>query len=1093
MKKLWFCLVSLCTLILVGCNNGDDSILDIPDGWSYQAVSLAVTPKTSRIPAGFTQQLEADALLDNGTTVRVTTNSALTWSSSDTNIATIDAKGLVTGLKKGSVTITAKGVNADGSTVSDTATIDVTDALVQSLQVTPPSASIAKGLTQQYTAVAQFSDHTTQDVTSSPSLTWSSSDEAIATIDNNGVATGNKEGGPITITATLSDKGKTYQGNAQLTVTNAIVTRLQVTPVKDTTVVGLSKPFTATAMLSDKSSVDVTNDPAVTWSTSDVSIATITSGATSDNGVATGVKEGEVTVTASGVANGQTFEGSATLTVIDAKIVGLAVTPKTESTPVGLTKAFTATATLDNSLTMDVTDKVSWSTNDNAIASITTGQPSDNGVATGVTTGTVTVTASIDSDGTTYNDDAQLTVTDAIITSLQVTPAKETTPVGLTKPFTATAYFSDGVTTQDVTNEPAISWTSSDTTIATITSSQASDNGVATGVKEGEVTITAKGKTAEGTDVSGTATLTVTAAVPTSLSVTPKTKDVAKGLTQQFTAKITYSNKTSADVTKDPATTWASDSDNATIDSDGLATGAKLGTSTITATNGSLSDSGELTVTDAVVESLQVTPATASVAKGLTQNFTATAMMSDGTSPDVTNDSGLVWSSDTPAKATVTTGLTTGNGVATGVDKGVANITATLDGQSASGQLTVTDPIPTKLTVTPTDASIAKGLEQQFKAELTYSDDSTADVTADAATSWTSDDTATATVNSTDAKGMAKGVKEGSANIQAAGTYGGTPLQDAQPLTVTAAGISSIAVTPASADVVAGMTQQYTATATMTDGSTTDITDDAGTSWTSSDDTTATVSTTAGSKGLATGQKEGGATITATKDGSSGEATINVTAAELVSIKLSPDPLTVATSATGDLTATGTFTDGTTSDVTADVEGWTGQDTSIATVVDGKVTGVKAGSTTTTASIGKISSQAAVINVTESPKISYIDIRSGTTYQDAAYTCKRKIEVTAHWSDGTTTQIPASDVTIERNDYSFYGGMWTEVPLPKISGGVATWTAPATRSSCHADPAKTCKATAFDVVYKGFRTQIQLFMENRQEGDTDGLASKTCD
>ncbi|TOI46115.1 hypothetical protein CGI59_24560, partial [Vibrio parahaemolyticus] len=77
--------------LLVGCNNGDDGLLDIPSGWSHKAVSLAVTPKSASIPMGLTQQLEADAVLNTGLTVRVTTDSHLTWTSSDAAIATVDA------------------------------------------------------------------------------------------------------------------------------------------------------------------------------------------------------------------------------------------------------------------------------------------------------------------------------------------------------------------------------------------------------------------------------------------------------------------------------------------------------------------------------------------------------------------------------------------------------------------------------------------------------------------------------------------------------------------------------------------------------------------------------------------------------------------------------------------------------------------------------------------------------------------------------------------------------------------------------------------------------------------------------------------
>ncbi|EHH1079256.1 hypothetical protein J7I01_004995, partial [Vibrio parahaemolyticus] len=57
MKRILIYALSLCTVLLTGCNNGDDGLLDVPDGWAHKAVSLAVTPKTADVPVGLTQQL----------------------------------------------------------------------------------------------------------------------------------------------------------------------------------------------------------------------------------------------------------------------------------------------------------------------------------------------------------------------------------------------------------------------------------------------------------------------------------------------------------------------------------------------------------------------------------------------------------------------------------------------------------------------------------------------------------------------------------------------------------------------------------------------------------------------------------------------------------------------------------------------------------------------------------------------------------------------------------------------------------------------------------------------------------------------------
>lgn len=495
-QAIWLCTLSVFTLLLAGCNNGDDGLLDMPSGWAHYAESLVVTPKNSTVPAGLTQQMRADAVLEDSTVIDVTTNRALTWTSSDTTVATIDANGLVTGLVAGTVTITAEGVNNDGSTVTDTATVTVTDAVVTALQVTPTNETTPVGLTKAFTAKAIFSDNSTRIVTNDPALTWSTSDADIASITTgqasggNGVAKGESQG-TVTITAKGTAAGTTFEGSATLIVTDAVVTRLEVTPTTETTPVGLEKAFKATAVLSDKTAIDVTDDAAVTWRSEDTGIATVVSGQTSGNGVATGVVSGDTVITAEATVDGTVLSDSATLTVTNAVITELKVTPTTDTVPVGLSKPFTATAILsDGKTTIDVTDSsaISWTTSEPSIATIDA-----LGLATGIAVGEVTVKATgVTPEGTTVSDTATLQVTDAVIQRLQVTPVTETTPVGLSKPFMATAILSDGVTTLDVTNDPAISWSSSNLDIATIISGQTSGNGVAKGEQVGSVTITLK-------------------------------------------------------------------------------------------------------------------------------------------------------------------------------------------------------------------------------------------------------------------------------------------------------------------------------------------------------------------------------------------------------------------------------------------------------------------------------------------------------------------------------------------------------------------------------------------------------------------------
>ena len=160
------------------------------------------------------------------------------------------------------------------------------------------------------------------------------------------------------------------------------------------------------------------------------------------------------------------------------------------------------------------------------------------------------------------------------------------------------------------------------------------------------------------------------------------------------------------------------------------------------------------------VTALFVTEASASVAVGLTDQCTAIAAYSDGTTADVTGTA--AWSSDNAPVAAVD-----GGGLATGGAVGTAHVTAALSGVTSTPvPLTVTPAVVTFVSLTAASASVLPGGMDQFAATAYYSDSSARDVTGTAA--WASDDTGAATIN---AAGLAAGVAEGMADITA--TVGG--------------------------------------------------------------------------------------------------------------------------------------------------------------------------------------------------------------------------------------------------------------------------------------------------------------------------------
>ena len=175
---------------------------------------------------------------------------------------------------------------------------------LQSLTVATTTASIAAGLTSQFTASGKYSDGTIKDVTATAN--WTSATTSVATISNTsssiGLATGVSAGTSV-ITASLNG----VSGTSTLTVTPATLVSLAITPTNPTIAPHTTLPFLATGTYTDKSTKDITTT--VVWASSEPAIATIgastgivtslTTGTTSINAVSGTIQSNPVTLTVS--------------------------------------------------------------------------------------------------------------------------------------------------------------------------------------------------------------------------------------------------------------------------------------------------------------------------------------------------------------------------------------------------------------------------------------------------------------------------------------------------------------------------------------------------------------------------------------------------------------------------------------------------------------------------------------------------------------------------------------------------------------------------------------------------------------------------
>lgn len=180
-----------------------------------------------------------------------------------------------------------------------------------------------------------------------------------------------------------------------------------------------------------------------------------------------------------------------------------------------------------------------------------------------------------------------------------------------------------------------------------------------------------------------------------SIDVTPTNPSIGPDTTQQFTATGTDTDQSAQDLTAQ--VTWSSSNSGVatisnTAETEGLAAGIAVGSTTISASLSSVSGSTELTVASGELESIVVTPTDIAIALNTTQPFTATGIFSDQSTQNLT--SRVTWTSSDNEVATVSNAVGS-EGLVTSIMEGSTTISASYEGASGSTVLTVTGTAPT--------------------------------------------------------------------------------------------------------------------------------------------------------------------------------------------------------------------------------------------------------------------------------------------------------------------------------------------------------------------------------------------------------------
>ncbi|MGC1455662.1 MAG: Ig-like domain-containing protein [Nitrospirota bacterium] len=461
----------------------------------------------------------------------------------------------------------------------------------------------------------------------------------------------------ILLTAALAGCGGGGGGISGTPTAPPTLTAVMVTPGNPSIAPVTTEQFTAWGIYSNNTKVNLTTS--ATWSSSDTAIASI-----SAQGLATAESNTGSTII---TAVYSTITGSTVLTT--SPVTTLSVTPSNpQSIAPNMSLQFSALGTLENSAIQNLTSWATWTSSNMGIATVGI----SSGIATAVAApGSATISAMF----------SGITATSQLSTSpvatISTSPGSTSIAKGTSKEFTASGTLADN-TTLDLTTWAT--WTSSVPGIASV-SNTAGSKGLVTSLATGTTLITATFDSVVSSPVS---TLVVTQATLVSLVIAPTSTITVLGKTRQFTATGTFTDTSTQDITA--SVTWASSNEAVALISDvtgskGLATSKAMGTTTITASLSGITNNASLTVTPAELVSLEVTPLSASIILGATQQFTAMGTYSDGTFKDLTKSAQWVSSDKTVAAMSVVTGF---EGVAITLSGGNTNITAVFSGVTSN-------------------------------------------------------------------------------------------------------------------------------------------------------------------------------------------------------------------------------------------------------------------------------------------------------------------------------------------------------------------------------------------------------------------------
>ena len=415
----------------------------------YPVTSVSLDKTSVEMTEGDELTLTATVNPDNAT------NKNVTWSSSNGTVASV-SNGKVIALKAGKATITVKTEDG-GKTATCEVTVNAKVYPVTSVSLDKTSATLTEGDELTLTATVNPDNATNKNVT------WSSSDNTVASVSNGKVIA--LKAGKATITVKTEDGGKT--ATCEVTVNAKVYPVTSVSLDKTSATLTEGDELTLTATVNP----DNATNKNVTWSSSNSAVASVS------NGKVTALKAGKATITVKTDDGGKTATCEVTVNAKVYPVTGVTLDKTSATLTEGDEITLTATVNPDNATNKNVT----WSSSNSSVASVS------NGKVTALKAGKATITVKTDDGGKTATCEVTVNAKVYPVTGVTLDKTSATLTEGDEITLTATVN-PDNATNKNVT------WSSSDNTVASVS------NGKVTALKAGKTTITVKtddgGKTA---------------------------------------------------------------------------------------------------------------------------------------------------------------------------------------------------------------------------------------------------------------------------------------------------------------------------------------------------------------------------------------------------------------------------------------------------------------------------------------------------------------------------------------------------------------------------------------------------------------------